>query len=313
MCLVEPFSLKQFHNQPASSTLHQALTELWDSVAHQSGGRLKVEVLAENNNIPGGDPEVLKQLVGGEIAFYAQMGSLFSSLAPVAEFQSVPFVFTSRDQVFATIDGELGDYMRHEMAAKGIHVLPKACFENGFHHISLTKRRVRILDDMEGLIIRTPKSPLFEDFFQALRAKPVSINISEMYEALKTNAVEAQQNPLAVIELFKLYQIQAHVSLTAHMWSGFNLVASLKCWNRLPQDIRDMVERLAAEQAIRQRREQDLLNQNFRKTLSARGMIFDEPDIEPFKLGLHDFYIRWKNNLGTRAWSLLEAQVGKIV
>lgn len=304
--------LHQFHNQPAHSALHQALTRLWTSVARESAGRVRVDVHPENDGIAGGDPEVLRLLIEGEVAFYAQMGSLFSSLVPAADIQGIPFAFTRRDQVFAALDGGLGDHLRAEMRAKGIHLLPKACFENGFHHITLSTRRVRTVDDMQGLIIRTPKSDLFVDLFTTLGARPVSINIDQMYEALRTNTVEAQQNPLAVIELFKLQDIQPYVSLTGHMWSGFNLVASLKCWDRIPAPLQALIETKAAQETQRQRAEQDALNTQLLTTLAQRGTVFDTPDPAQFTARLGDFYRRWQQRVGQRAWRLLEDQVGRI-
>jgi TRAP-type transport system periplasmic protein len=301
---------QQFHNQPAHSVLHQALEKLWSEVALESDGKVVVEVLPENNKMPGGDPEVLRRVIDGSIAFYAQMGSLFSSVVPAADVQGIPFAFQNREQVFAALDGALGDYLRTEMRAKGIHTLPKACLENGFHHISLTRRRVRELGDMQGLIIRTPKSDLFVEFFEALGARPVSTNIDQMYEALRSNTVEAQQNPLAVVELFKLQDIQPHITLTGHMWSGFNLVASLDCWERIPPSLQAMIEAKAAAHTARQRSEQHALNESLRSTLAKRGTIFDTVDPKPFRARVAALYPRWRSRVGTRAWALLEQFAG---
>ena len=60
------------------------------------------------------------------------------------------------------------------------------------------------------------------------------INIDKLYDALKAHEVDAQSNPLTIMELFKLYEIQKYVGLTGHAWAGFNLLASLKVWQRMP-------------------------------------------------------------------------------
>jgi tripartite ATP-independent transporter DctP family solute receptor len=303
---------KHYHNQPADSVLHRSLQQLWTTVATETQGRFEIELFPENSKIVGGDTEVIRQLLDGRIEFYAQMGGLFSSIVPVADAQGIPFAFQNRTQVFSALDGDLGDFIRTEMRAKGLHALPKACFENGFHHITLANRRVRSRGDMDGLTIRTPNSRIFIDFFETLGALPRSINVDQMYESLRTKAVEAQQNPLAVIELFKLYEIQSRVALTGHIWSGFNLVANLEAWNSIPSDIQNIIERNAAKFALRQRAEQEALNEKLRQTLGDRGMTFDQVDIAGFKGVLGPFYARWKANIGGRAWSLLENHVGRI-
>jgi len=230
----QQFQCRQFHNQPENSPLHKALVDLWAAVKTETGGRFVVQTFAQNNNIPGSDPEALKMLVSGELEFFTLWGAILSAVVPPTEIQALPYIFKSRQQIFDVLDGKFGVYLHQEMAAKGIYGFPKGCFENGFRQISTSTKLIRNADDLIGVKIRTPDSQLFTDFFQSLGAEPKTINFGQLYESLKSSIVEGQDNPLEVTETNRFYEVQKYMSVTNHMWSGFNLLANLKFWNSVP-------------------------------------------------------------------------------
>ena len=108
----------------------------------------------------------------------------------------------------------------------------------------------------------------------------------QLYDGLATGQVAAQENPLAVLEGFKLYELVKYVSMTNHMWSGFNLMAHLPTWQRLPDDIRRVIERNVVAHVRQQRAEQDALNAALRHDLERRGLAFNEVDQAPFRARL---------------------------
>lgn len=293
-------SYRQFHNQPSGSPLDRWLSAMWATVSTETAGLLSVRVCPRNDGIAGGDPQALQMLLDGKIEFYTLMGGLLGSVAPVVEIQNVPFAFRDHAHVFEAMDGALGDHLRDELAAKGISMVPRACFENGFRHITTRTRPIASDDDLV-------------DFFESLGARPVTTNLNRLYDALRTgDAVEAQENPLVMIEVNRLYEVQTYVSLTGHMWSGFNLLANLGAWRALPEDVREVVERVASRFARLQRSETDAENARLVTKLVERGLILNAADMRGARRRLDDFYVRWKREFGAKAWSLLEAQTGPL-
>jgi TRAP-type C4-dicarboxylate transport system substrate-binding protein len=165
---------------------------------------------------------------------------------------------------------------------------------------------------MQGLKIRVPGSPLYQDFFTSLGAVTTTMNINRLHAALKSGVVEAQEDPLDVAELFKLYEVQKYMSMTNHSWSGYNLLANLKVWQGLPADVQRVIERNSRTFVRRQRADTVKLNGELRAGLTRRGMIFNDADTASFRVGLGSFYARWKPHIGQRATSLLEANVGRL-
>jgi len=161
-------------------------------------------------------------------------------------------------------------------------------------------------DDLAGIRMRIPAGSMFADTFRALGATPVTLNVDQIYDGLKTGRVDAQENPLAVVEFFKLYEVVRYVSVTNHMWSGFNLLAHLPTWQRLPAGITRVIDQNVTIFVRRQRRDQERLNSRLRNGLAARGLKFNDVEQAPFRARLSDQYSKWKSELGTRCWSLLE-------
>jgi tripartite ATP-independent transporter DctP family solute receptor len=306
------FELRQFHNQPADSPLHKRLVEMWTAVKDETRGRVQVQTFPENNQIPGGDPAALQMIVSGELDFFTLNGGSIGNLVPASNVQGLLFAFRNSEQVFESLDGDLGDYLRKEMITKGIYAIPRGCFDNGMHQITCSTRPIRTVDDLQDLKIRTPDAPIYVEAWKALGAAPVVANINKLYETLKSGAAEAQTNPLAIAEFMKLYEVQKYVSMTNHGWSGFNLLASMKLWQRLPADLQPVIERNAMKYARLQRADNAAFNIEFRTKLAQQGMAFNEADTSSFRARLTPYYARWKNTIGQQAWSLLEGHIGKL-
>jgi TRAP-type transport system periplasmic protein len=306
------YTFAQYHNQAASGTLHRNLEAMWQAIAAETGGRVEATVYAENNKMPGGDPDALKMLISGEIQFFTLMGGIIGTVVPVAEAQQLPFVFKSAGEAHKAIDGPLGRYLAEEMAAKGMHLFPVAGFDNGMRQVATIPRPIAEPQDFDGMKIRVPPGQMMLDTFGAFGAKPVTTSANKIYDALKTGLVDAQENPLAILEGFKLYELVKYVSLTNHMWSGFNEMAHLGTWKALPEDIRTTIERNVTKYVRAQRQDQAALNAALREDFVRRGLIFNDVDQAAFRARLPGVYATWKEKLGSKCWALVEDEVGKL-
>lgn len=307
------YSVTQYHNQSTASSLHRRLVQMWTAVRDETGGRVDAQVFAENNHVVGSDPAALQMLVDGRIQFFTLMGGILGNLVPAAEVQQVPFAFASASAAHRAMDGALGRYLARELALKGVFAFPVSVFDNGLRQIATRTAPVTGPDDLKGMKMRVPDGRIFHDVFAALGAEPLTINVDGIYPALARGDVDAQENPLAVVELFKLYEVVKYVSMTNHMWSGFNLIAHLPTWRGLPADVRAVIARNAAKYVRLQRADQSRVNAALRTTLASRGLVFrDRIDAVPFRARLSGVYADWKERLGRECWSLLEAETGRL-
>ena len=298
------FTFTQYHNQTAASSLHRRIVEMWDAVRRDTRGRVAVQVFPQNNNIQGSDPAALKALVAGDIQFFTLMGGILGTIVPAAEVQQMPYAFRSAAHAHQAMDGALGTYLLEEMTTRGIHGFRTGAFDNGMRQIT-ARTRIATPGDLVGLKMRVPAGQLVADTFTALGCQPVVINSDSIYAALKDGRADAQENPLTLADQFKLYEVVHYVAMTNHMWSGFNLLANRPAWQRLPEDIRGIIDRNVATYVRLQRQDQMQANTRLRAELEARGLEFNTPDAAPFKKQLGGVYATWKDTLGAKCWTLL--------
>ncbi len=71
-------------------------------------------------------------------------------------------------------------------------------------------------------------------YVSELGASPTPMAFSEVYLALKTNAVDGQENPLSIIDAAKFYEVQKYLALTKHITIGMNVVISDLSWKKNP-------------------------------------------------------------------------------
>jgi TRAP-type C4-dicarboxylate transport system substrate-binding protein len=114
------------------------------------------------------------------------------------------------------------------------------------------------------------------------------------------------------MEQFRHQEVTRYVSMTNHMWSGFNLLGHLPTWQRLPADIQDVITRNAAIYVRLQREDQQAANDAARAVLEDDGLVFNDTDPAPFRARLSGVYAAWKERLGTQCWSLLEEAAGRL-
>jgi tripartite ATP-independent transporter DctP family solute receptor len=295
-------------SQPTDSPNYVQLKAMADNVREETRGAMQIDVYPAGQL--GSDNVMLAMLQKNELEMYMG-GNVFGPLVPVAEMPGLPFVFKNPTDVFAALDGDLGEYIRGELMAKGIYAFRRA-FDNGFHQITTSTRPIRNADDVVGMKIRTPVQKMTVDFFESLGAKPMTFTLSELYRVCQERIVDGQTDPLGLIVLLKLYEVQTYLSLTNHWWSGFTLTANAQAWNALPADIRTIVQKHADAAALAQRKDIAKLNAEALDVLRGKGMIVNEADTSGFKKSLGAFYARWKDIYGPRAWTLLEARTGKL-
>ena len=306
------FEFKLGVNTPDTHPLTVRLIEAARAIGAQSSGRLNVTVFP--NSQLGGDPEMLSQLRAGGIELLAAPSMTLSTLVPLSGLPSIGFAFRSYDQVWAAMDGAVGDVVRDAIGKTGI-VPMKKVWDNGFRQItSSSSRQQNSVDDLHGFKIRVPVTALLTSLFSGLGALPSSISYSELYSALQTHIVEGQENPLAQVSTGKLYEVQKYCALSNHCWSGYWIVANRRALASLPADLLDIVNTQFDTAADKERADLLAMDRSLQADLTGKGMTFNTPDPVRFRAALvkAGFYTQWQKTYGAEAWARLERYTGPL-
>jgi tripartite ATP-independent transporter DctP family solute receptor len=305
------FEFKLGVNTPDTHPLTLRLVEAAKAIGEQASGRLNVTVFA--NSQLGGDPEMLSQLRAGGLELLAAPSLTLSILVPLSGLPSIGFAFQSYDQVWAAMDGGIGELVRDAIAKAGLMPMTSV-WDNGFRQITSASRQLNAVEDLKGFKIRVPVTALLTSLFSGLGALPSSISYSELYSALQTHIVEGQENPLAQVSTGKLYEVQKYCALSNHCWSGYWIVANRRAFGNLPADLQEIVSANFDAAAIKQRADLLALDRTLQADLTSKGMTFNKPDPAPFRTALikAGFYPQWQNTYGADAWARLERYTGAL-
>jgi tripartite ATP-independent transporter DctP family solute receptor len=305
-------SLKYGNNLPLTHPLNIRSQEFADRVAKETNGRVEIKIFP--NNQLGGDTDMLGQVRNGAITFFTPSALVIATLVPAAAISALGFVFADYGQVWKAMDGALGAHVRAAIDKVGLHTI-ETMWDNGFRQITTSGKPIETAADLPGLKIRVPVSPLSVSMFKALGASPVSLQFSEVYSALQTKIVDAQENPLPIIQVSKIYEVQKSCALTNHQWDGYWFIAHGRTWHGLPPDVQKIISTAINEAGIQQRADIKALNDGIQADLAAKKLEFTHPSPETFRAKLRDsgFYAEWKTKFGDDAWTLLENAVGLLV
>ncbi|MGH8432797.1 MAG: TRAP transporter substrate-binding protein, partial [Solimonas sp.] len=170
----------------------------------------------------------------------AQGGVLEMTLVSTAATASVvkefgvydlPFLFNDFKEADLVLDGPVGRKLLDRLPEKSLVGL--CYFENGFRHVTNSRRPITKAEDFKGLKIRTIQNPVFIDIFNTLGANATPMPFTEVFTALESKAIDGQETPYSNIFGNKFYEVQKHVSNTGHIYGAAVVLVGKKFWDQL--------------------------------------------------------------------------------
>jgi tripartite ATP-independent transporter DctP family solute receptor len=261
----------------------QSVTRFSELVDEKSGGKMKVKLFA--NGTLGNDVTMISALQGGTVEMTVPDTSTLVGIQGLENFGliNLPFLFNTGEEADALLDGPFGQSLLAKLPEKGLVGL--GFWENGFRHITNSRRPINKAEDISGLKLRVIQNPLFIETFTSLGASAQPMPFPEVYTALEQGVVDGQENPLATIVASKFYEVQKYTALSNHIYSVWALLMSKKFWDRLSPDEQKILMEAAEEAKSFERQTIRAFAANAIEELKANGMeVTTLPEAEMVKL-----------------------------
>lgn len=237
-----------------------------------------------------------------------------SSTGPLGNFTKdfmifdLPFIIQDREKAYAWMDGAEGKRILDSLL--GQNIVGLSIWENGFRHLTNSKRPVVKPEDAKGLKIRLMENPVHLATFRALGAYPTPMPFGELFTALQQKTVDGQENPLVIIETSKFYEVQDQLALSGHFYSPAILMINKTVWEeKMTAEQRDIFMKAAAEARDWERNYSREMDEKLVETLKSRGMNVTVPDKKVWKDAVASVYTEFEGTLGKDAiQSLIDAQ-----
>jgi tripartite ATP-independent transporter DctP family solute receptor len=239
----------------------------------------KAKVVVFGSSQLGGDKELLQKLKLGTVDI-ALPSTVMSSEADIFGVFEMPYLVKDRAHMGRIEKDLFWSKLAPEAEKKGLKIL--AVWENGYRHITNSKRPINTPADLQGIKLRVPEGKWRVKMFQAYGANPSPMKFSEVFTALQTGVMDGQENPLTQIYSAKFQEVQKYLSLTGHVYTPAYVTVGAKKWAALPGDVRKILEDTARDTqafvyATAEKDDTDLLGK-----LKAAGMQVNTPDKNAF-------------------------------
>lgn len=209
------------------------ITKMTQCAAEKSGGKLKL--VTYYDGALGNDTTASQQVRTGSLDMVLTSTAPLVGAIPQLAVFDLPFLFSNEREADQVLDGPIGKSFAPKFEAAGLVNL--AYWENGFRNVTNSKHPVAKWEDLHGVKMRVMQNKVFLDTFSALGSNPTPLAFSEVYSALETRTVDGQENPVALIENMKFYEVQKYLSLTRHAYSPLAVLISKKKYDTLsPQE-----------------------------------------------------------------------------
>jgi len=272
-----------------------AIDTLAREVERRTDGRYKVQTFY--SSALGAERESVEGVQLGTLDLTLTSTGPLPNFVPDVAILDIPFLFRDYAHARAVLDGPIGQELLTKFQAKGMVGLAWA--ENGFRHMTNSKRPVNVPDDLRGLKMRTMENPIHIEAYRQFGILPTPMAFTEVFTALQQGTVDGQENPLSVIEAAKLDQVQKYLTLTGHVYSPAVFLMNKARWDSLSDaDKRAFLE--AAKEGVRANRAR--VDEDERKAvadLRAKGMIVAENvDKAKFQAALAPAYADFAKRFG---------------
>jgi TRAP-type transport system periplasmic protein len=217
-----------------------------DEFAKRANGKLgaKAKVVVFGSSQLGGDKELLQKLKLGTVDI-ALPSTVMSSEADLFGVFEMPYLVKDREHMKRIEKDVFWKTLAPAAEAKGLKVI--AVWENGYRHITNSKRAINTPADLQGIKLRVPEGKWRVKMFQTYGANPSPMKFSEVFTALQTGVMDGQENPFTQIYSAKFQEVQKFLSLTGHVYTPAYATVGAKKWASLPADVRKVLEDTAKE------------------------------------------------------------------
>lgn len=256
-------------------------------VEERTEGAYKIEI--HPNGALGDERTMLESMQMGTLDLGIITSGPFVNFSADMGVLDMPFLFSSNEDVYKILDGEIGQELLATLEDSNLKGLAYA--ERGFRNLTNSVRPVEKADDVKDLKIRVMENEVYTASFKAMGVNAVPMAWSDALTALQQKTIQGQENPINVIYSYKLWESQQYATLTRHAYASAIITMSKQVFDALPEDVQTIFLEAAQEAAEFERAWTAEHEAEQLQAMKDNGMeVVEEPDLESFQAAVQSVY-----------------------
>jgi len=263
-------TLKMAHSYTPGNIWYEAGEAYKKAIEERTAG--KVKVIVDHSRTTGDWPQQIEGLLIGTNDIVIQSVGTLDRYNIIAGIEAYPYLIRDLDHFKKVFYGPLGAELYDEIAKKTRFKIVGAGYR-GARHLS-SNRNVPSVADLRGLKLRVPPLKMYRLTWEYLGASPVPMGAAELFTSLQQGVVDGQENPLEVLELLKLHEVQKYVIETAHIIGAMTFIFSDRRFKSFPADLQKILQEEGDKVMLASTGQMEQLEGKLKQGLIAKGMTF---------------------------------------
>ncbi len=268
------FGTVDTEEHPSTMSAHK----LGEILEEKAPGRFTINVFP--NSTLGGAAELVESVQMGNVDMACPATSFVANYVPSLGALDLPYMFTSPEEAYAVLDGEIGQQLMDEVEAVGIK--PLSYWEVGFRCLANSQRPINTVDDVAGLRLRIISNEVQEALFTALGVDPVPMGLSDALVANQQGTIDGMDNPLSGLYTTSVYEFDKYIAVTNHVYTAQIVIMSQKAWDSMTPEDQEIFMEAVAEATQFDRDEQARQTAEAADNLQAKGCEISYPELSGF-------------------------------
>jgi tripartite ATP-independent transporter DctP family solute receptor len=223
--------------QSPADLVYQGYEAAVKYINEKGDGELEIQLF--HSGQLGGQDTMSQDVQQGQYDIGQSSPAILSSFYPPIGVLSAPYIFRDSDHMMSVLNGDIGKEL-YSKVEENADIKIISTWYYGTRHLT-SNIRGTTPKELRSVKMRIYNAPIAYEFAAALGTRATPIAFNELYLALKTGTVDAQENPLTVIHGRKFYEVQNYLILTGHVVEPYEIIMNKKVWSSLPQHLKNLV------------------------------------------------------------------------
>lgn len=294
------------HVYSETHNLNVACVEVKDYIEEQSEGQMTVSIMA--NSVLGGDEDMLEMCADGTVTLMTPSVASMEVYAPEWSIVSLPYLYNSVEEMYAALDGDLGDYLKSTL--EGTEYICLGFNSNGTRNMSNNIRPITQVADLKGIKMRVMNNATYITWMNALGANATPMGFNEVFTGLQQGTVEGQENSASLTYESKFNEVQKYYSITEHVYDMNAIICNRAFYEGLTPEEKERFDYAIEEYLIKHQRQMEAdSNDEYIQKIADSGTAvnyLDNAAKDGFREALTGVYADFKKTLGDEIWALVD-------